>query len=188
MKKLELWFPYKPLRITQAWGLYNPAYSQFGFNFHNGIDYTVTSKLCAPVRMKITHQENFPKGGGLQVEAVTTENWVVPHIGNEEVPILFVFCHNKEFIHKEGDILEVGDEIAIPDNTGFSTGPHSHIGAYRLTQDEQGYHKMDTNYAHGSFDFAPYYNNYYAEDYQKVMGILYRMRKMLSDFLKSFKI
>lgn len=154
MKKLELWYPAKPFVINQMWGILNPIYKQFGFERHNGIDIRLgkDKKLRAPIKMKIIKQDIYPYGGGFQVTAVTTEKWVVPHLDDKEYHILFVFMHNRAFLHGIGDVLEVGDEVAAPDNTGFSTGAHTHIGAYRI----EGREFVDKNDANNSFDFFPY--------------------------------
>lgn len=169
--KFEIYYPAKPYVVNQAWGIYNPAYSKFGFDHHNGIDIRIGAdgKLTTPVRMRIFRQDYFPEGGGYQVEAITTEKW---EVGDQECYVLLTFCHNKQFLHQVGDILEIGDEVAIPDNTGFSTGPHTHFGAYRVDENNQ---LLDHNDANGSFDQSPYYNGFYAEDSGLVVSILKNM-------------
>jgi murein DD-endopeptidase MepM/ murein hydrolase activator NlpD len=49
----------------------------------------------------------------------------------------------------------------IADNTGFSTGPHTHMGLYRLND---AYMKVDTNEATGSIDPPLFFANKFAID------------------------
>lgn len=165
--KLELWYfaDVRPWLLNQAWGIYNPAYARFGFDHHNGIDIPIASdqRVFCPVRAHVTNIDYFPDGGGNQIELVTTEKW---NVGGVDCYVLIVFMHNKEILAKLGDVCEVGTEITIPNNTGFSTGPHTHFGCYRLNDDMSW---MDDNKttdgASGSFDPMPYFNGKYASDY-----------------------
>ena len=169
MKKFELFYPTKPFKITQSWGILNLSYQRFGFTRHNGVDIEMPSdkKLRCPIQMKIIAQEYFPQGGGYQVKALTTEKWEFPD--GKICYVMLAFLHNERFLHSVGDILEIGDEIAVPDNTGFSTGPHIHFGSYRLN-DNMTF--MDTNEAQSSFDPVPYFNKYFAVDSKLVISIL----------------
>ena len=167
--KFELWYPTKPFNITQSWGIYNPAYLQFGFSKHNGLDIEMPpdKKLRCPIKLKILAQEYFPKGGGYQVKGITTEKWEFPD--GKICFVMLAFLHNESFLHNIGDVLEVGDEVALPDSTGFSTGPHIHFGCYRLNEDMTF---MDSNEAQNSFNPIPYFNKYFAQDAQLVISIL----------------
>jgi murein DD-endopeptidase MepM/ murein hydrolase activator NlpD len=78
----------------------------------------------------------------------------------------------------------VGDEIAIPDNTGFSTGNHVHMGAYRVFDSNTF---IDKNNANGSFNFAPYYNGYSAVDSKSVVAIYKKIKELLANFLSTHK-
>lgn len=165
--KLELWYfaDVRPWILDQAWGIYNPLYQKFGFDHHNGIDVPIASDalIFAPVKCKVNRIDYFPDGGGNQVELITTEKW---NVGGVDCYILLVFMHNKQIIASVGDILEVGQQIAIPDNTGFSTGPHTHFGIYRLNDDMTWMdNNATTNGASGSSDPMPYFNGKYASDY-----------------------
>ena len=185
MSKFELFFPVYPYKVNQVWGIYNPAYQSFGFTRHNGIDLQLgIEKLRTPVRMKIYDQNYYPKGGGYQVSAITTEKWIVPHLDNRECYVVLTFMHNKEFLRKAGDVLEIGDEIAIPDSTGYSTGDHIHFGCYRV---DENMTFIDKNEANGSFDPSLYWNKYYAKDSTKIFGALYQIIALLTGFLKGRK-
>ena len=68
-------------------------------------------------------------------------------------------CHGKKVLVKETDQPKLGELLMIGNNTGFSTGPHTHMGLYRI--DESGY-KLDSNDATGSMDPAPFFAREYA--------------------------
>jgi len=53
MSKLELFYPAKPYKITQAFGINNPSYLQFGFSQHNGIDIAVIREQIININSKI---------------------------------------------------------------------------------------------------------------------------------------
>ena len=181
MSKFELYYPTKPFQLNQAWGILNLSYQKFGFTRHNGVDIAMPldKKLRCPIRMKIIAQEYFPEGGGNQVKALTTEKWEFPD--SKTCYVMMAFMHNEKFLHNVGDVLEIGDEIAIPDSTGFSTGPHIHFGCYRLNDDMTF---IDSNEAQNSFDPMPYFNKYFAQDASLVVGIYKKIIELLKSYLK----
>ena len=71
----------------------------------------------------------------------------------------------KTVLVKEGDKPALG-LLMIADNTGFSTGIHTHMGLYRvdLNPTTGGIIKLDTNSAEGSFDPSLFFANEYAVD------------------------
>ncbi len=52
----------------------------------------------------------------------------------------------------------------IADNTGFSTGLHTHMGLYRVDYMNASIHKLDQNDAEGSFDPSLFFTGEYAID------------------------
>jgi murein DD-endopeptidase MepM/ murein hydrolase activator NlpD len=78
-------------------------------------------------------------------------------------------CHGKKILVPEGYKPALGKLIMIADNTGFSTGIHTHMGLYRV-----GYggarvtNYFDTNEATGSFDPSLFFTNTYAVDEAKL--------------------
>lgn len=177
-KNLELWYPANnhPWTLNQAWGVYNPAYEQFGFNRHNGIDIPIApdKAIYCPVRATVNRIEFFPEGGGHQVKLVTTDKW---NVGGVDCYVLIIFMHNESILVNVGDVCEVGKQLTIPDNTGFSTGPHTHFGCYRLNDD---YTFMDKNDANGSFDPSPCFNGYYATNATFTISTLASIIKLLT--------
>lgn len=175
--KLELFYPAKPYRITQAFGILNPAYNQFGFKKHNGIDFAVdTDGIVRAMCDLEVYEIGFNNGAGNYVRAKTGTVEAEGKIGT----VAFMYMHAKEHLCKKGDKLKAGDPVIVADNTGFSTGPHTHISAYFVNAANQ---KMegDPETDH-CFDFAPYYNGYFADDAQTVLMIY----KKIIDLLKGF--
>jgi len=178
--KLELWYPAKPFWVNQVWGLYNPAYERFGFNRHNGIDLREGSDriLYCPVKARVNGTGYLPAGAGNYVQLITTDKWLVDGV---ECYVEIQLMHNEEVYAKVGDTCEVGTILAKTDNTGFSTGPHIHFGAYRLNDD---FSRMDTNNANGSFDPLPYFCKFYAKDHGTVMTLFLRTVSALKEALE----
>lgn len=184
MSRLELWYPQKPYVVTQAWGIANPSYLQFGFSKHNGIDYGpwMTASLRTPIKMEVT-EIGFNNGAGNFLKAVTTDKWLVE--GQEAYVGLF-FMHNKEITVPVGRVLQIGEIFAIPDNTGFSTGTHSHLSCFMLADDKKTRigGEADTNY---TFDHSKYFTGYYAENYGVVINTYKAMVETLRAILNLWK-
>lgn len=176
--KLELYYFSKPYTITQAWGIFNPAYQQFGFSRHNGIDSLPgnDSKIYSPIKMRIYNSEYNANGAGNFVRGITTEQW---NVNGQDCFVELTFMHLKESLCKVGDILGVGVLIGVADNTGFSTGPHTHLRCVRLKSDLS---LMDSNDANNSFDHASFYNGYFAGDANQVKAILNQILELLKGF------
>jgi murein DD-endopeptidase MepM/ murein hydrolase activator NlpD len=170
-KPLRISFPFKPFVVTQQWGNSNPAYSaQFNdpnFKCHNGVDanvgragdiaYQTTFPVYCPVEgfhvEGISYEAN---GGGNQISLVSDDPVLV---GDKVCHARIFLCHAKKILVKENAPLQRGQVLMIADNTGFSTGPHTHIGLYRI--DAQG-RKLDQNDATGSYNPALCYSWEYA--------------------------
>lgn|SRR3990167_1711386 len=183
--KLSLYYPTKPFVITQGWGIYNPAYLQFGFSKHNGVDFipyvgAITFPLYAPVKIQVTEVGTQP-GAGNFVRFVTTDKWEVEGIN---CYVGGMFMHMKRQAVEEGQICEAGDLLGEADNTGFSTGPHTHFSPYRLGDDK--FTRLDTdketNY---TFNPQPYWNGKFAVDIQiNLLKTLIALLQKLLTFLK----
>lgn len=112
--------------LTQGFGEHPENYSQFGLKGHNGLDYGCPSgtKILAPHDGFVSEATNDPNGYGLYIKI---EN-------NVEGSVL---AHNANFLVKVGDAVVEGQEVAISNNTGNSTGSHCHWGYYRFPRDRQ---------------------------------------------------
>lgn len=175
MKNFELYYPARPFVTTQAWGIKNPSYEQFGFTHHNGVDFAVDADgvVLAPCEAEVI-EVGFNAGAGNYVKLKT------PEVICEGVPcfVILFFMHARNVLVKTGQKVVVGDTLFIADNTGFSTGPHTHLSTYRINK---FLNQLDldkkTNY---TFDPAKYFNKKYAE-----YAILERIKQQLLKILDS---
>lgn len=154
---LTLGFPAKPYKVNQKWGVPNPVYAQFGFTQHNGVDVApgdykmVYSELPSGTVYKIGWQ---PTGGGLYLSILSDEAYDFPD--GKKCHVLIDYLHLESIKAQVGTSVKVGDHIATADNTGFSTGPHTHIQYRRVDKVTGGLNDVDQNEAHNSFDPEPY--------------------------------
>jgi len=164
--KLSLFYPAKPYIVTQKWGIYNPAYERFGFKFHNGEDFAVDKDgivraMCNGI---VTDTGNIPTGAGIYLRYKTG----LVEAEDKECYVEFVYMHAEKLLVNKGDVVKAGDPLIVADNTGYSTGPHTHISGLRIglngeRLDTEGKNR-DANY---SFDFSKYFNGKYADDIVK---------------------
>ncbi|HXI98625.1 MAG TPA: M23 family metallopeptidase [Gemmatimonadaceae bacterium] len=203
--RFEFPYPVKPWLQTQAWGVLNPAYQQFGFSRHNGNDVALgADKLIrAPFPGTINYvatKDNGlwqPNGGGVFVSLLSKDEY---HF--DDGVIAYVMA---DFLHLEQPLVALGDEallgtvLAIADNTGFSTGPHTHIQLRRVQKgtsdsprftrpgEDDGYVLVDHNDANNSFNPTPYFTNTYAVDITR-KGATIRILDALKSFWPAKKV
>lgn len=111
------WLQKRP-RITQGFGE-NPAmYDQFGMLGHNGVDYGVPvgTEVFAPFEGDV-YQVGDEKGTGYG-----------RYIKLRKDNLEFVLGHLSEVHVYTGQKVYMGDVIGKSGNTGYSTGPHLHVG------------------------------------------------------------
>jgi hypothetical protein len=173
----------KPWVVNQPWGVYNPpVYRQFGFDRHNGIDValgadaTIYAPFAGTVIRSATKENGQwqPQGGGVFVSLLSDDKYLFDDGNTAYVTLDFLHCDHlllSTFAH-----VSEGTALAVADNTGFSTGSHTHIQARRcrLVEDPNGAYVVsgrhvhlewtDVNDANDSFDFAPYLTDAYASD------------------------
>ena len=171
--KLKLYFPTKPYQVNQAWGILNPIYFSLGFGKHNGVDYPLApdQELRWPQDYRVVKKDFQPQGAGHYVIGISTKKW---EIGGLECYDEITFMHLKEPAPWDvGVVANLGEIVGIPDNTGLSTGPHTHERHRRCKS--QNYlndknHLVDlADYndpkgANGSYNHAPYLTGQFAED------------------------
>jgi murein DD-endopeptidase MepM/ murein hydrolase activator NlpD len=185
--KFEVYYPIIPHRLNQKWGTYDPKdYSQFGFTRHNGIDVAIgqDSLVRAPFNGTAYQLGNQPNGGGIylgflsddefQFDAFTcmTPEGVAIEFPAMTARVLFDFLHLKSISATAGMQYKTGDVLAVQDNTGFSTGPHTHIQPRRVSYDGKSIAFLDTNDAHGSFDPTQFFNGFYAIQFPALYSIV----------------
>lgn len=161
--RLQLHFPAKPYKLNQPWGVYNPeVYSRFGFTSHNGVDIALgyDKTVRAPFEGTVIRIGNQPNGGGIFVGLLSEEY----EFADTNARVLADFLHMQSLSVTEGQKVKVGDVLGIADNTGFSTGPHTHIQFRRVNWDGTTATTIDKNDANNSFDPTPFWNGMYAQD------------------------
>jgi murein DD-endopeptidase MepM/ murein hydrolase activator NlpD len=156
--RLSLYYPTYPFIVTQGWGIKNPAYEQFGFSAHNGVDFLLDkdAKVRAMCDGVVTDVGYVEKGAGNFVK------WRTGLVFAEgaECFVEFVYMHAEKILVKTGDKVNIFTDLMIADNTGFSTGPHTHISAYRIGTDGK---RLDLDKATNfTFDFSKYFNGKFA--------------------------
>lgn len=181
MEKLELFYPAKPYNVTQGFGILNPSYERFGFSRHNGIDFAVDADgIVRAMCDGVVYETGFNSGAGNFVRYKTLKP---VKVGDKEGVVAFMYMHADHVLCKQGDILKAGDPVIVADNTGFSTGPHTHISAYFVDSNNV---KLpgDATVDH-CFDFSKYYNGYFADNAQDVFKTLYTIIHLLQEFIKN---
>lgn len=183
MSRLSLWYPAKPYVVSQKWGIYNPAYEQFGFDKHNGEDFLMEPdhKTHCPIP-SVVEETGYNEGAGNFVRLVSQEKWLVDGV---ECYVGTMFMHHEKILCKKGDLLKTGDVMGIADNTGFSTGPHTHGSYYRLSRPQNlPEYRLDADlHTNQTFDPSPYWNKFYAQDYGLVIGLYAQVVALLKSQL-----
>ncbi len=175
--RLNIYYPVKPHKINRQWGFPSPEYKQFGFTLHNGIDINLANgtPIFAPLEADILKVGNVPNGSGIFVSMLSSQPYTFDD--GKEVYTYIEFFHCQEIKVKEGDHVLPGQLLALGDNTGFSTGSHTHMqprrmrvvaassGAvyiYKIKGVDSCLVPFDSNDANNTFDPTPYFNNLYA--------------------------
>lgn len=182
--RLELWYPAKPYIIEQAFGIFNPAYLKFGYDHHNGIDFRVDTDgivraVCDGV---VTEVKEYPTGAGKAVRYRTTTP--VEAEGVTEF-VEFIYMHGAKQLVTVGQKISAGDPIIVADNTGFSTGPHTHISAYFIDiNSPTGSNKLPIGEKNCDycFDHSKYFNKFYADDVGTVIGLYQQLVSLLKRY------
>jgi murein DD-endopeptidase MepM/ murein hydrolase activator NlpD len=176
-------YPIFPWKVNQPWGTLNPAvYSQFGFTRHNGLDIAIGTDgiVRAPFNGHVFQNGFQPNGGGIYCGFLSDDEFdfnsflchtpdgaIIPFPAGQ-YRVLLDFLHLKSISAVEGQAYKTGDVLAVQDNTGFSTGPHTHIQPRRVTYDGKILNDADTNDAHGSFDPTQFFPGAYAIQQQTI--------------------
>lgn len=133
--------------ISQYFGGNPQIYSQFGLQGHNGWDIGTSTGtvLVSPHDGKVTEIGNDTDGYGIYLKI---ENDIEGSL----------LAHNKETLVNLGQSVVEGQAVAVSNNTGFSTGPHSHWGYFRKPRDRtNGYNGYidQTSYLEGNVIIPP---------------------------------
>lgn len=164
---MNLPYPVKPYKVNQPWGVKNPIYKAFGFESHNGVDIAPgNGKLvCSEIKGSVYKTGNQPTGGGIYLSILSDEMYAFKDLN---AYILIDYLHAEKLLVQAGQSVEVGQPLLIADNTGFSTGIHTHIQYRRVAKGNGTLIPVDSNDANNSFDPEPYRDGTYAVDlYQR---------------------
>lgn len=187
---LQISYPFKPYFITQVWNNPNPAYEQFGFGHHNGIDanvgrtgdirYQTEFPVYCPVSSFTVQLIRWnPTGGGNEVWLVSDDQLTMDDRTSNAYMVL---CHAKKILVNVGDKPVLGQLLMIADNTGFSTGPHTHMGLYRVNYDGTRItNYYDVNDANNSYNPGLFFTGQYAID-QATVGTLVKNGLRLAQY------
>lgn len=174
MTSLSIHLPFKYFSVTQHWNNPNPAYQPFGFKNHNGTDcvsgYANEHAVYAPKSwnvycpvegFKVQLVRNNPQGGGNELWMLSKEKM---QIGDKFCYAYFVMCHAEKIFVQVGDEPALGELVMIADSTGFSSGPHVHMGLYRVDYDGIRFTYLDQNDANGSYSPESLFSHLFAVD------------------------
>lgn len=106
-------------RITQWFGENPQIYKQFGLKGHNGIDYGLPqgTELVAVYDGQVVEVGDQGRSGYGKYVRIAT-------LTGHEV----TYGHMSVISVKKGQGVKQGDKLGLSGNTGFSTGPHLHLG------------------------------------------------------------
>jgi murein DD-endopeptidase MepM/ murein hydrolase activator NlpD len=150
------WMQKRP-RISQHFGLNPQMYSQYGMKGHNGTDYAVPigTPVFAPMDGEVKVIDSGVKGYGLHVK-----------LRNPYKAAEMVLGHLSEAVIPDGHRVRTGEIIGYSGNSGYSTGPHLHMG-YRMLkvgkQEGRVWEWEVMDYSNGFFgyiDFLEYVLNW----------------------------
>jgi murein DD-endopeptidase MepM/ murein hydrolase activator NlpD len=186
MSKFEIFFPVKPWKLNQGFGVNADFYKKYGLKGHNGLD------------LYTTHgQPVYAAHDGVVTYAGvdSAEGWGVVLRTNEELEYAggsayfkSIYWHLINNIQvKAGQSVKAGHLLGYADNTGASTGDHLHFAVKPMTVGENDWtfeNVVQNNGYNGAIDPTPYFNGYYAVDSQKVLAIFQSIVNLLRSFLR----
>lgn len=165
--KLSLFYPVKPLFITQSFGQnFSNLYISQGMKGHSGVDfvakhgqgvYATHDGICYP---------EIDSGGGNGVVLRTLEAFDYNGVPTYMKTIYWHLIQDDAVVHT-GQEVKAGDLIGYADNTGASTGDHLHFGLkpQAINEDNGAFYNLEQNNGYfGAIDPMPYFNGYFAED------------------------
>ncbi len=196
--KLELYYPCKPYRVNQVFGVNGAYYRKNGINIngHNGVDlkayhgqpiyasadgyaYHQTDSSLGHGVVVVTDKEYDYKGGTAFFKYI---NWHMCDYAKEpkyKSPVLDYQQKNKgkPLFVKRGDLL------GYADSTGLSSGDHDHYGlkpmkpGTPINPDEDAadvgignWRNLEQNNGYlGSIDPVPYFNGKFAQDTDQIV-------------------
>lgn len=121
-------FPVENPAITQAYG--PTAFAQIAYRtkFHNGVDFRASlgTPVFAVADGKVTAIDNNDIGTARWQKFQYGRYILIEHDNS----LSSLYAHLSRAVVNKGDIIKKGDLIGYSGNTGYSTGPHLHLGVY----------------------------------------------------------
>lgn len=192
--KLELWYPTERFYIGQGFGEANTnpsvreRYLKYGLKGHNGLDLFAATgdKIYAAHEGTVTYA-GLDGGAGKTIVLRTDRAY---EYKDGSAYFKTIYGHLKEYKVKIGDVVKIGQLIALSDNTGDSTGPHLHFGLKPQLPgegDDVWYNFEPSNGYNGAIDPMPYFNHYYAKDIDYIYSNLKQQVSILRTILNLLK-
>lgn len=190
MSKLELFKPIKPEFVGQGFGEnLVPLYQELGMLGHSGIDYPcpIGKKIYACHDGIVTYAGvDSKEGWGVVVRTLEKFSYK-----DGEAFFKTIYWHLlKDIPVKAGQEVKAGDLIGYGDTTGAATGSHLHFGLKPIAQGENEWTWANLEQQNGYFgaiDPMPYFNAFYSQDAQLVLGIYRAMVETLKSLISLFK-
>lgn len=168
----QLYYPAQPHLVTQKYGVrpIDPAtgksiYAPFDFEDHNGIDiaHGHNSRLRAPFPWTFHRTLWQPNGGGIVLTILSTDQYMAPD--GKPAYVMLDFMHLSKVL-KTGGSGAIGDLLCLAGNTGFSTGPHTHLQFRWVRRKGAKWVDVEKNDANNSFDPTPFWTGIHAVDWR----------------------
>jgi murein DD-endopeptidase MepM/ murein hydrolase activator NlpD len=215
MNAPRLYYPIKPFHVNQPFGANIPCvkdfglatqeivdgadndtcpvgftklYAAFGMNGHDGTDLQAGEQnvYAACAGTVIEMQTVASRGLGLGI--ITDE---IADLGANGQHYLKVrYWHLKSFNVQVGQHVNVGDIIAVSDNTGYSSADHLHFEGDPMDKDAAGNYQLTfpNNGYVGAIDIAPYFTGTYAQDYALLNTLLSETVPLLTKLITLLRI
>lgn len=189
MTKFEIFYPVKPWKINQGFGVNGDYYKKFGIKGHNGLDaYAVHGQPVYAAHDGVVTYAGVDAGEGWGV--VLRTDGEMSYVGGSAY-FKSVYWHLINNIQvKAGQRVKAGQLLGYADSTGASSGDHLHFAIKPMLKGENEWtfeNVVQNNGYNGAIDPTPYFNGYYAVDAQKVLNLLQTMLSLLQKAIPTFR-
>lgn len=195
-----LYYPVgKPRQVNQQFGAINPSYQANGINIvgHNGVDFGVrhADPIYASHDGIALYEIDGNQGHGVVLRSTTPEiidgklqhyKTIYWHMVDPKVEPQ----HESPVFRSPNLVCKAGDLLGWADSTGFSTGDHLHFGfkTIALNEDNGAWYNLNQDNGYmGAISPESYWNGYYAQDAQSIIGILSRVVGLLGEVILKIK-
>ncbi|MBU3668564.1 MAG: hypothetical protein FGM57_01195 [Candidatus Taylorbacteria bacterium] len=120
-----LQWPLDKVRITQRFGKTVAARRLYVSGSHNGVDFG--APIGTPVKSAASGTVIGAGDTDLTCRGASFGRWILVRHNNG---LSSIYAHLSVISVQEGQTVAAGDVIGYSGNTGYSTGPHLHLGVY----------------------------------------------------------